>query len=80
MRCNEFIGFETRRFLALLLFGVLCLPLAGQAAETTTDPAASQSQAADAAQESETGDTGEAGQGAEAGEKETEEAEEEPEC
>jgi len=81
MRCNGFIRFETRRFLAVLLVGVFYLPLAGQAAETTTGLAASQSQDADAAQGSETGDTGEAGQGAEAGENKTEEeSEEEPDC
>jgi|GEM_PF-3059837 len=81
MRCNGFIRFETRHFLALLLIGVFCLPIAGGAAETTTGLAASQSQDADAAKGSETEDAGEAGQGAEAGEKKTEEeAEEEPDC
>ncbi len=80
MRCNGFIKFETRHFLALLLIGVFCLPFAGGAAETTTGLAATQSEDSDAAQGSETGDTGEAGQGAEAGEKKTEGAEEEPDC
>ncbi len=80
MRCNGFIRFETRRFLSLLLVGVFYLPLAGEAAETTTGLAASQSEDADAAQGSESGDTGESGQGAEAGETNTEGAEEEPDC
>jgi hypothetical protein len=73
MRCGGFIGIQLRKFAAFLLVGLVCLPLAGRAADTSTDQSAAQTQESASEQGAATQSGGESGEKKEG-------AEEEPDC